>query len=191
MAAPPRSADLIRFETAEAVFDAFPKLGEAIAARPGAEAPLAFMERLGAGPEPFDAIRFAAHMLPRREAVGWLCAALRATPEIDLAAGDAAIEAAEAWLREPGETRRVTALKLAERLDPRAPATWAAFAAAWSGGNLSVGDYPGAPAPADLAAQAVTGGLAIALGRVPVAKSRATIQAWLAACTRIARKGAP
>src|SRR4051794_21477337 len=54
-----------------------------------------------------DAVQFLAHTLPKRQAVWWACRAADATGLTGPA--DAALRAADAWVAEPTEVRRVAA----------------------------------------------------------------------------------
>lgn len=96
-----------------------------------------------------DALAALALMLPRRQAVWWACLAVRLLPDLaQRPAEQVAIEAAEAWV----QTQRVEdgerAQTAAELCPMAAAATYAAFAAYWSGPSLAPrGQQPVAPAP--------------------------------------------
>ena len=156
----------IRFSTAREVFEAFPVARGDIEATPSDETPQLFVETLLDSPTPEDAIGFSAYMLPRREAVWWACQCLRALDPMPPADEAVAIQSAETWVREPEEHRRRTALEIGERSDDRAPATWVALAAAWSGGNMMREGQP-VQAPPHLTAKAARAAVLIALARVP------------------------
>jgi hypothetical protein len=59
----------LRFSAAAQVFEAFPTAADDIETPPSGEAPLDFLRKLLAQANRFDAIAFAAYLLPRREAV--------------------------------------------------------------------------------------------------------------------------
>ncbi|MFZ4532789.1 MAG: DUF6931 family protein [Alsobacter sp.] len=161
----------IRFATARDVFEAFPSAAEDIAATPGIETPLAFIEAQAAGPTPEDAIGFCAYVLPRREAVWWACKCLSALCPPRDASEEASQLAAEAWVREPEDAVRRQALKTAETGRKTAPHTWAAFAAGWSGGSMTL-DAQSVPPPAHLTGACVRICVLNALATVP-ARDRA------------------
>src|SRR5579864_6955197 len=97
----------IRFTTARNVFEAFPDL-RPMAPPPADESPpLDYARRLLASPRPAEAIAFLAFLLPRREAVWWArqCVVALLGPSAD----DAALRAADAWVREPEEQNRLAA----------------------------------------------------------------------------------
>ena len=110
-----------------------------------------------------DAVRFLSQALPNREATWWACLAARDV----LSEGSApeqlsALESAEKWVYKPSEQNRGVTFNLAEQATFNHPASWAAVAAFWSGGNIS--PYPDAivnPAP-DLNGKAVAGAVMLA-----------------------------
>lgn len=111
-----------------------------------------------------DAIRFLAFALPPREGTWWAClSARRALGERgrDRLLEQSAIEAAEAWVREPCEEKRRACLAAAEAVGCDGAAGYAALAAFWTG-NLASPDAPEIPPDARLAPAAV--GAAVLLG---------------------------
>lgn len=154
----------VRFPTAKSLFEAFPEAGEDIAAPPTEEPPLTFARRLAAGETPEEAITFCAYLLPRREAVWWACRCVRALVPQPAGEEAAALAAAEDWVREPEDGRRRAALALGSAGDHGRPATWAALAAAWSGGSLVEGHT--VPCPPHLTAKAAQTAVLTALAHV-------------------------
>lgn len=144
--------------------------------RDGAPSPSAYLARLIDAGLWTDAIRFLAFALPRREGAWWACLSARralgdmscdGTPELN------AIEAAEAWVREPCEERRRACLAGAEAAGFDGAAGYAALAAYWTG-NLAPPDAPEIPPDTRLAPTAT--GAAVLLGalggrREPIAGS--------------------
>lgn len=104
-----------------------------------------------------DAVRFLAHALPKREAVGWAweCVRLGLGPSSD-PADLAATAAAEAWLREPNENRRQATMPAAEATGFESPAGLVAMAASFSGGSLTPPEFEPVPPGELLTAQAAT-----------------------------------
>src|ERR1700680_3847329 len=101
---------LVRFATAEALFETFPELSQKISAKPSEQFPTKFLQTLVTAGQIEDAVTFCAYLLPRREAVWWACGCAR-TPLGDLAEHRAAgLLAAEAWVKQPDEERRQAAL---------------------------------------------------------------------------------
>lgn len=168
---------LIRFASARDLFDAYPAAREDVEAKPDGQPPLAFLQALAVGPTPEDAVSFCAYLLPRREAVWWACGCVRglSASRADLEA-DPSFQAAEAWVRDPCEERRVEALKITEHAPRQSPATWLAFAAAWSGGSILLDGPAPVPAAPHLTAKAVRAAIFIALARVPTPERVKSIQ---------------
>ncbi|MCZ0737641.1 DUF6931 family protein [Phreatobacter sp. AB_2022a] len=176
----------LRFATARDVAEAFPTLAEDMLAEPGEHEPLAFLRALADGETPEDAISFCAYVLPRRDAVWWACRSVRALASPGAAVEDVALTAAEAWVRAPSEASRIEAMQAGQAASSAQATTWAAFAAAWSGGNLSVGEHAGAPAPAHLTAKAVRACLLIALARISATERRDRLRACIEGGIRLA-----
>ena len=113
-----------------------------------------------------DATRFLAYGLPKRQAVWWACLCVRNVPACcgDEIAAEA-MQAAEAWAKEPSEENRVAALTAGGKHNfemPGAPAAWTAMAVGWSDG-ASVTDDENVPAPPEhLTAHAASGAIILA-----------------------------
>ncbi len=125
-----------RFVTTLALFESFPRSVTRIAAEPTDEPPPMFLKKLSAQHRFGDAITFCAYLLPRREAVWWACRSVRALLG-DIAQSRAEpIIAAEAWVYDPDDEHRRTALEIGKRGDSNDPLSWLALGAGWSGGAL-------------------------------------------------------
>lgn len=127
-------------------------------------APAAFFGRLCRAKLYSDAVRFAAHLLPPREAVWWgsLCAfeVYRPSPP---PAQSAALRAAARWIREPTEENRRAAEAPAQEAGAADPAGAVAVAAFWSGGSMSRPGLPAVPPPPFLTARTVAGAILTAV----------------------------
>lgn len=179
--------DLIRFDTAGDVVAAFPMIVPFLPIKPANESPLAFLAMLTEHENPYGAPAFAAHILPRRECIDFLCAAFRLCAPPPAPPGDPDVKMVEDWARHPDENRRLAALARAEALEKTEPVTWALLAVGWSGGNIMSDDkLPPVPAPVQLTPQAVAAALSLALARVPPGQVRDTVAAWTKACIDIA-----
>jgi hypothetical protein len=150
----------VRFVAAGDVFEAFADLRQAVPPPRGDAAPLAYARELLASPRPANAIAFLAHLLPRREAVWWArqCVGALLGPRAE----DAALRAAEAWVRSPEEENRRAALEIGAASDQRLPTTWLALAAAWSGGSMCAPDLKPLPPPKSACAKAANAAIALA-----------------------------
>lgn len=143
----------VRFATARALYETFPKAVMRIEAEPTEAAPIDFLRELASRKAWDDAVSFCAHLLPRREAVWWGCACVRTLYDTlpDQAAG---LDAAEAWVREPDAEHRQAAQDVGMRGPQDNPMAWLALAAAWSGGTVAISPTKSVAAPPHLTAQA-------------------------------------
>lgn len=166
----------LRFVAARDVFAAFPDLRYVAPPPSGDVAPLDYARELLASPRPAHAIVFLAYLLPRREAVWWArqCVSAILGPRAD----DAALQAAEAWVRAPEEENRIAALGIATAGDQRLATTWLALAAAWSGGSMCAPDVKPMAPPISACAKAANAAIVMAISG---GDSR-RYGRWVAAC---------
>ena len=144
---------------------------EAKAHLSGEPSPEQFLDRLVQAELYVDAARFLAYALPEREAVWWACLCVRSVPACF---GDEistrALEAAEAWVKDPVDTKRQAALEAVNEHKfemPTAPAAWAAMAAGWSRGSTATPDETVSPSGEHLTAHAVSGAIMLAATAEP------------------------
>lgn len=174
----------LNFEDAQAVFDAFPTAAEHISAKPTSQPPLEYLRALVKSPAPDDAIAFCAYVLPRRMAVWWTCQCVRELAGDLTPAENTALEAAEDWARAPDEAKRNRALIIGNAGDHKSPSSWAARAAAWSGGSLVPDNENGASGPPHLTAVAAR--TAVNLALVGKADRAAEIARCVERCVKLA-----
>ncbi len=99
--------------------------------------PSSLLDRLEAAGEADAALCLAAHALPPREAVWWACKCARATADASGAFEGApalervAVDAAEAWVRQPDEAARARAYRAAQAGRFRSAEALAALAVFW------------------------------------------------------------
>ena len=155
-----------RFVTVRDLYEAFPAARQDVGREPSDEPSLAFLNGLVANGAFAQAMSYCVYLLPRREAVWWGCETLRRLIPNQSAKDEAALEAAEAWVFQTDEARRIEALTVGTQGDGRSPATWMARAAGWSGGNVVPPELGSAPAPPDQTARALRAGLLIALAHI-------------------------
>ena len=137
-----------------------------------------------------DAVKLFAHALPKREAVWWACLAARSLPETTATPElEAAIDAAEAWVYKPSEENRRAALDKATASGLKQPASWAAMAAAWSGGSLAPPNAPVVPPAEHLTGLAVVGVVLLAAVANEPAKRPEKLKAFLAQAIDIGNGG--
>jgi hypothetical protein len=157
----------IRFMTVRDLYEAFPIAQDDVGAPPSDEPSLDFLRSLVAKESWASAVSYCAYLLPRREAVWWGCQSLRRIQPLFSPGDTRVLDAAEAWVREPENDRRITALGIGNESDHRSPATWMALAAGWSGGSVMPPEFGHAPAAPYQSARAIRAGLMIAMAGVP------------------------
>jgi hypothetical protein len=156
----------IRFVTVRDLYEAFPMAQDDVGAAASDEPSLTFLRALTQKEAWPAAVSFCAYLLPRREAVWWGCQSLRRIRPVASPEDLRALDAAEAWVREPENDRRFAALAVGNQSSYRAPATWMALAAGWSGGSIVPPEMGHAPAAPDQTARAIRAGLMIAMAKV-------------------------
>ncbi len=109
-----------------------------------------------------DAIRFLAVALPKREAVGWALACVRAATPKPSPEAARALAKVEGWVKEPSEANRRACEAAAEAAGFGTAPGCLAGAAFWSGGSLSAPHLPPVPPRDDLTATAVTAAILLA-----------------------------
>lgn len=156
----------IRFLTVRDLFDTFPSASGDVGAADDGMRSLDFIQTLARTREWQRAISFCAYLLPRRVAVAWACRSIRRMVGALQPDEERMLGFAEDWVEEPEEHRRRKALASGTMGDTRSPATWAALAAGWSGGNVVPDEMGSAPADPEQTAKAVRVALFIALSRL-------------------------
>jgi hypothetical protein len=119
-----------------------------------------------------DAIRFLAVALPKREAVAWALACVRAALPKPLPEAAKAIAAAEGWVKDPSEANRRACGAAAEAAGYGTAAGCLAGAAFWSGGSLAPPHLPPVPPRDDLTAAGVTGAILLAAAADPALRPK-------------------
>jgi hypothetical protein len=175
----------IRFTNAQQIFEAFPAAAEDIRSPRDDDDALEFAFRLLRSSEPIEAVAYFAYLLPRREAVWWGAQCVRALR--GRAAPDAALSAAEDWVRVPEETQRRAALDVGTGAPKRVATTWLALAAGWSGGNIA--SQGNARAKPHLTAKAVRAAIILALAQAAVRDPTPWIAAFVEAAVRFVKGG--
>lgn len=166
----------LRFSTAQQVVDAFPNIRDQIPAQRLDLEPFAFIDALLAGGHFRQAMTFCAFLMPRRDAVAWLCQSLRAAMPQASAADLRLLKLAEDWVKSPAEPARRAALDGGMQDPQKGAFAWAALAAGWSGGNLSASAEHPVPPPPHLTGHAVNVGLTLIAARLPMDQQQKTIE---------------
>lgn len=137
----------------------------------GEPMPHEFVDRLVRGRLYADATRFLAYGLPALESVWWAWMCVKSVPACcgDEIAAEA-LEAAEAWVKDPSEGNREAALTAGGKHKfemPGAPAAWTAMAAGWSGGAAATTNEDVPALPEHLTAHAASGAILLAATAEP------------------------
>jgi hypothetical protein len=177
----------VRFITARDLFDAFSPARGDISTPPDDTSSLEFLQHLIDAGELQDAVGFLAYLLPRREAVWWACLSVRSFADQGLAE-DAALRAAEAWVKTPEEERRQVAMDIGMQADRSRPTTWCALAAAWSGGSLTSPEQAPVPCPPYLTAQAARAAVLIGATDLPTSQRPGRLVSSLRVGIRLTEK---
>ena len=150
------------------------------------------LDRLETAGRENDAVRLAAHALPKREAVWWACMCARAVIVADLPGADAAsLEAAESWVRRAtDDAARRAAWSAAQLTEFRSPEAWAAVGAFWSGGSMAPEGQPVVPPGDHLTGVAVSGAVVLAAVRGRPERASERMTRFLASAREIAGGGA-
>jgi hypothetical protein len=179
------AASRLRFVTVRDLFRAFPTAAIDVGAEISDEATPDFVRRSAAAGNHRAALSCCAYLLARREAVWWGTQCIRQS-ELRGAREAECLAAAEAWIREPHDANRRRAMEFGRRSSNRAPATWIALAAGWSGGDMSENSNYRITPPPQMTAQAVRGALLIAVARLPVGEAHQIQSEWVALGLRYA-----
>ncbi len=99
-------------------------------------------------------------------------------------------EAAERWVRQQDDASRRQAMDLARQAGFKAPESWAAVAAFWSGDSMAPPGQPAVPPAPHLAGTAVAGAVALASVRGDPALRTGRLERFLTSLREIAGGGA-
>jgi hypothetical protein len=180
---------LIRFVTAQDLFDAFPTAQQDVDSKPSDAPSLEYLRSLAESGEFNKAVAFCAYLLPRREAVGWGCRCVKNLLPNLPPEEQPGLQAADAWVRRPDEEQRLAALELGMRSNAQSPTTWLALAAGWSGGNIVLGIEATSMAPPQQTARAVRAAVLTAVSRLAPAEREKGLRACIEDGAQIAAEG--
>jgi len=133
-----------------------------------ASAPEAYFTDLRAQGRLDEAAMFLGQALPRYEVVAWAARALQDLKPAKASAQPAdkqALDAAQAWLKDPSEPRRRAAFEAANAAGESAPERLAALAVFFSGGSMAPDDCPPVPAPREAAGKFAAAAVILAATR--------------------------
>ena len=148
------------------------------------------LDRLEAGGFLLEAARLLAFALPRREAVWWSCMCAASTAPADLPEADRkARQAAELWVRQPGDKNRIAAKQQADATELSSPEAWTAMAVFHSGDSITPEDQPAVPPKPHTAARSLAGAIAVAAVRGDPLRQMVRLQRFLQSGRNIAAGG--
>jgi hypothetical protein len=153
-------------------------------------APAEFLDHLIQAGHYGHAVKFLAHGLPKREAAWWACLCAREVmPQDAVTEVQAALQATETWVYKPNEENRRAALENGEAADDGSPATWAAFAAGWSGGSIGPADGEPVPPADDLTGKAVFSAVTLAAYGAEPERAEERLRLFMAQGMDVAKGG--
>lgn len=179
----------LRFSTAQQLVDAFPVLRNELGPRRLDLACFDYIDSLLGESQARNALAFCALLLPRREAVHWLCQAMRANIQAPTSNEGMLLKLTEDWVKTPTEAARRAALDAGMADVEKGPSAWAALAAGWSGGNLSSNVEQPVPPPAHLTGHAVKIGFTLLAAQLPPAQQYAKLEEFVRNAILILKAG--
>ncbi|WP_428649231.1 DUF6931 family protein [Roseibium sp.] len=179
----------IRFTRAKQVFDTYPELSETVREPRSDVTPQDYVLELQEGDDPFAALAYFAHVLPKREAVWW---GYNCVAGLDGGASEqerTVLSLTEIWVRDGDEEARTAVREAAEAARKDSASAWIGLAAGWSGGSLSPNPDYRVEVPEDLTAKAVNAAVLFAVcGQEPETRQEA-VKSCLAAGLSFAEGG--
>ena len=110
------------------------------------QTPAQYLDVLQQNHQSEDAVKLLAHGMPERESVWWATQSAGKVADPADAAEQAAIKAAETWVKNPTAETQAAAAAAAGKTNLQSPGAWAAQGAAWSGQKVPVAPNPAVPA---------------------------------------------
>jgi hypothetical protein len=127
----------------------------------------ALLDKLAAAGQWPDAMRVLAYALPKPQAIAWAWHCATVMDDGSNEAQRAALQVAQAWLREPNEEHRAPAHAASEAAGLDSAAGCVALAVFWSGGSMAPPDAPPVAPPAHLSHHLAACAALLAAGRQP------------------------
>ena len=152
----------LRFSTVQQVIDAFPILKDEFKDAELQRHPIEFVQQMIDKGQIRQVLALCAFMLPKREAVQWLCESLRQSGAVFTGNEDVMLKLAENWAHNPSEKHRGAALSAAMKSGFLTGPAWAAAAAGWSGGDIGNDPNNLVSPPPHLTGQAVKSAFTVA-----------------------------
>ncbi|MCA8990803.1 MAG: FHA domain-containing protein [Planctomycetaceae bacterium] len=149
-------------------FPAVEQLAELAPQLSNGESVEAAVRRLVSENKSSEALPLLAYGLQKRHSVWWTTCVIRALDTNLSEAAVSQLSLAEAWVRDPNETRGRAAHQAAEAAEFATASAWSGVAAFWSGANIAPTEAPASIQPApELAGKAVMAAIQLAVAKVP------------------------
>lgn len=127
----------IRFTSAIQVFQTYPDLQEELEPPAGDISPQDYTLEILKGEDPYAAILFFAHVLPKREAVWWGLRCVTGLDQNKTAEDLSMLELVTAWVQDEDEEARLSVQAAVDEFKGEGPSLWIGRAASLSGGSIS------------------------------------------------------
>ncbi|WP_434052104.1 MAG: hypothetical protein RDA78_23025 [Roseibium sp.] len=127
----------IRFTSANQVFQTYPDLGEDLDPPASDISPQDFALDILKGEDPYAAILFFAHALPKREAVWWGLRCVIGLDQGKTTEDMKLLELVTSWVQDGDEEARLAVQAATDDFVGDSPSLWIGRAASLSGGSLS------------------------------------------------------
>ena len=178
----------LRHESARDLVESMPPLAGRLSLAPvPGEGPLAFFERLRAGPTPEDALLLTGFAVVPPIGVWWGYESLRSMPAQLDATDHRMMELVADWSRRPTAETRYRTMREALFAPARTPGTYLALAVGWSGGPVAPNDA--SPVPPWRSPRAIGAAVLSCLARADLDQRPARLAALLDNAERLLRAG--
>ena len=136
-----------------------------------------------------DAVSLLAHALPDREGVGWAWVCAReVTPEDSPDEIEAVLAATRAWIKEPTDEARRTAMAASEAAGLEGSAAYTGLAAFFCGETIGPAELDPVPPPAGVVSKVVGACIALAATEGPPDEIDATLERFAARGVELASR---
>jgi hypothetical protein len=110
-----------------------------------------------------DAIRFLAYKLPTDAGIKWASSCLKELRAPESKEKDEPLDAADAWVKAPGDPTRWAAKDSADKVKDAGPSKLVAMAVFMSGGSMTPPGSPETPPPPYVAQKMIAGSVLVAV----------------------------
>ncbi len=180
----------IRFTSAVQVFQNYPNLEEEMTPPGGDVSPQDFTLEVLKGEDPYSAILFFAHVLPKREAVWWGLRCVTGLDQDKTPEDQKMLALVTAWVQDGDEEARLSVKAAVDDFKGDSASLWIGHAASLSGGSISPNPEFRVDTLPHLTAVCANGAVQLALGALGPGVREAAIQDCISAGISFAQGGA-